>query len=365
MIKRISNNKTLYIDNEVRVEYKLGSLRIVRMTDDQLINEIGLMTKKTDYILSKIPLFERLLRLGPRYFEKAGENTFIFSMKGGLYLLDIINHRIEKIFTYARGTNNPLYFCSYVRKGIQEIVFGDYWGHDNKNNVGIYRYSHGIVKKISTIPGDKIDHIHRVEYDGYRDCYWIMTGDSDNGSGIWTLGYNATTPIPFLVGKQMYRTCVFFLTEKGFIYATDSQLERNHLYYVDCRMKTVKELAELPGSCIYGLSFYDETGKKHYCVSTVVETDSNVRNWRYYINNKLGRSIDDNYCHLFVGNMKKGFKEYWKIEKDFLPMALFQFGNILFPSQHVDEKIYFCPQACIESGTFELNISSDKERKNV
>jgi hypothetical protein len=132
-------------------------------------------------------------------------------------------------------------------------------------------------------------------------------------------------------------------------------MERNHIYSIDINTKNIIKLGDLPGSCIFGGTLISKKNNNtYYCFATAVEPNGNMPMWKYLLNNKPGTGIVDNFAHLIVGNEKKGFKEVWKCKKDVLPMALFQFGNLRFPTQHIGGKIFFCPQGCKEKGTFVL-----------
>lgn len=359
-VTRIYENDIIYIDETIRIEYKSGKLFFISTdsndgNSDKTISSFNLYKNVKNKIAESMGWSERLLRLEPRYMTRLSENVFLLSNQGKLILLDILRKKEKTVFTYGNGTRNPLYFFEYQKNGNREIVFGDYRGHDKNGNVGIYRYSNQSVVEIANISGDKVDHIHRVEYDDKRNIYWIYTGDTDAGSGIWTMPYNGRKPKPFITGLQQYRACVSFVNEDSILYATDSPMERNHIYSIDINTKNIIKLSNLPGSCIFGGTFISKKNSNiYYCFATAVEPNGNMPMWKYLLNNKPGTGIVDNFAHLIVGNEGNGFKEVWRSKKDVLPMALFQFGNLRFPTQRIAGKIFFCPQGCREKGTFVL-----------
>jgi len=348
-IKKVFDNRILYIDDEMRAEYSKGSISLVHKSTEKSNIRIHIYDNWLYKIASHVPLLERLLRLEPRYMEKVDNNTYILSNSGALLKIDVNTAKTSVIFKYAKGTKNPLSFCSYIRKNECEIVFGDYGGHDSQGNVGVYVYKNNCVKEIASIPGNIIDHIHRVEYDKYRDCYWIFTGDSDEGSAIWRLEVGNHVPAVFVHGNQQYRACVAHIQKKSIIYATDTPISGNSIYEVSIDDKSINKMTNMPGSCIYGAS---KNG--WFIFATTVEPDSTLPTIRYRLTNKLGSGIKDRYSHLIAGNKEVGFKEIWKTKKDWLPMWLFQFGNIRFPVQHTNE-LYFCPQSCKAKGTYCIN----------
>ena len=342
-IKQAFSNKVLYIDREVHAEYHRGKIVFLNK-DDEEISSIAINTGTAAKILSRNTWTERIFRLEPRYLSRVSSNKYIMSHNGRLYELDPEAGTMQKLFDYAKGTKNPLHFCSYTRNNTCEIVFGDYGGHDGMGNVGIYRLKNHAVTEISSIPGTTINHIHAVEYDKYRDCYWILTGDTDEGSGFWKVSYEGGEAEPFLLGKQKYRACFSFITEKEIFYATDTPLEENCLFKLDIESKRLTKLMDMPGSCIYGMRV---PGRENtLCFATAVEPDSSLPRWRYLCTYKLGAGIKDRKSHIFYGDPDSGFTEVWACMKDRLPMVLFQFGNVRFPTQLIENKVYICPQAC-------------------
>lgn len=355
-VVKVYDNPILYIDNEFHIEYKLGNILLKNNNNNSLINCISLGRSSKDRLFSSVPLTERLFRYEPRYIDRLYDMTFVLSEQGTLSTIDFQKSERKNIFTYSVGTKNPLHFCSYKRNERQEIVFGDYGGHDDNGNVGIYKYAENGVEEIAFIEGNRINHIHLVEYDEFRDCFWIFTGDTDEGSGIWKLDYNNQTPEPIVIGSQQYRSCVAYIGKDTILYATDSPIEMNHIYKLDIYTRKLTVLADLPGSCIYGKKIETNKNEYEYLFATAVEPDSTLSRIRYRLTRKLGAGIQDNYSHLVAGNIERGFIEIWKTKKDWLPLWLFQFGNIRFPEQRIKDYIYFCPQSSLDKGTYRIKM---------
>lgn len=340
-VDKVSQNRTLYIDDAVTVEFKSGSLLFIR--EGCLIKKIALNTSASLKLFGRISLVERLSRLEPRYLTKINDKEFVLSHNGKLTKIEPDTGRIETIFEYSEGTKNPLHFCKYRRNGEDEIVFGDYGGKDNDGNVGVFRveFADGWkVKKIASISSEIIDHIHAVKYDQYRDCYWIFSGDSDKGAGIWQLGYFDSQPSLLVGGEQKFRACVASIKENSILYATDSPNSQNYIIELDIDSKNTKIIEKIDGSCIYGFS--NDLGD---FLATTVEPDSLLPKWRYIFSYKLGAGIKSWYSFLYMLSGDKKCDVIWKGKKDIYPMLLFQFGNIRFPDQHVNDRVYFCPQS--------------------
>lgn len=345
VVKKAFKYRTLYIDNDIRVEYNGGRLYFVSAGSKGDTWKCCVETSFLMQFFAMVPICSRFLRCEPRCILRWSEKEFLVSHRGGLYKIDLQKKKCEILFRYSKGTNNPLYFCQFERKGERKIVFGDYGGHDENGRVGIYSYTNNGLKEIASFAREEIDHIHRVEYDQYRDCYWIFTGDTDERSGIWYMDYDEKKIMPYLVGKQKYRACVAFIEQNRMVYATDTPLEKNNIYSIRFDNKVVEELCNIPGPCIYGTRVRSND-RDAYCFSTSVEPDSSLPTWLYRITYRLGTGVRDKFSYVLIGNIEEGIGIVWKSRKDALPMWMFQFGNHRFPVQNVEGKVYFCAQSC-------------------
>ena len=356
-VKQLYRKRVIYIEDKLRIEYSNGKVYCIDNDTDRLLFQYSFEFAVIKKIISGISIVERLLRYEPRYAIRWSETEFLISCNGCLYKIDIALKKGERLFSYTKGTNNPLHFCVYIRNGVKEIVFGDYGGHDENGCVGIYRYSTNGLLEIAAFQKEQIDHVHRVEYDRYRDCYWIFTGDTDSASGIWHMGYSEEKATPFLVGNQKYRACVAFVDSDRILFATDSPYEKNYICSLNIADKTVDMICSIPGPCIYGTAVKNNVDDFIYCFSTSVEPDSSLPDFVYKFAYRLGAGVTDRYSYILAGNDKEGFHQIWKAKKDILPMWLFQFGNHRFPSQELRGRVYFCPQSCRKAkGTFVYNF---------
>ena len=360
--KQIYKNRTIYIEDQIRIEYKRGKIFCINNLTDQRLLQYDFGSTAFEKLVCSIPILERLFRLEPRHAVRWTKSEFLISLRGHLYKIDVASGVVEKVFSYAKGTNNPLHFCQYVRNGIQEMAFGDYNGHDENGCVGIYRYSNKGLDKIAAFVKNQVDHIHRVEFDQHRDCYWIFTGDKNSASGIWHMDYDGGAINPFLVGDQKYRACVAFIENEKILFATDTPFEQNHICSIDIAHKHIDTLCAIPGPCIYG-TIVPNGETSIYCISTSVEPDNSLPKYIYRVTYKLGAGVTDRYSYVLTGNAEEGFHKIWKTRKDILPMGLFQFGNHRFPSQTVNGKLFFCPQSCKgKGGTYVIDFSEKNDR---
>lgn len=174
--------------------------------------------------------------------------------------------------------------------------------------------------------------------------FWIMTGDNDKKAGIYRADCDFLRVEPINIGEQRYRAVVAFPYKDGIIYATDSVENENHLYVCESDNDYVaRQLFPINGSCIYGT----ET-KDYYVFSTTVEPPEG-RGIRALFSNKLGGGIKSRDVHL-VTVAKRDLSDIRivaKYRKDWLPMKLFQYGAVMFPSgQYRNEDLLIFPVAC-------------------
>ncbi len=292
--------------------------------------------------LSRSHICERAMRLGPRCATFLDENRALISIDGKVYLYNLKENAIELEHSYDRGMKNPLSFCEAILpSGEKEIYYGEYIWNREKGPVAIYRRKEK-WECVYKFPAHAIAHIHNIVYDVVREQFYILTGDEDNESGIWVADRGFTSVVPILRGKQCYRSCVAFATEEGLIYATDTPLETNYLYRVKLngnQCVSVEQCCQIPGSCIFGTETQDA-----YYFATTVEPDSTLSKWKYRTTYKLGAGIQDRYSHIIQVCKTGEVQDIYQEKKDFWPIWLFQFGNIQFPGNHLEE-LYFTGQS--------------------
>lgn len=352
----ISNKKILCKVGNYYISYKAGVLYRHRRLGGNAERLLSLPASKIKSVMVKNRLCERAFRLEPRLAMAISNSNFLLSFQGKVYCIDLEgNFDVEHL--YRDGMNNPLGFCFFDGR----VIYGEYFGNKNYEEVCIYeRNARGHWgMKYAFRPGEVL-HIHQIVPDTNRSCFWILTGDADSESGIWRADFDFRTVVPIFRGKQKYRSCFIIPTEEGLAFATDSPLEKNGIYYTKENSSGMWEkpqlIYELPGPCIYGTSLLN--GK--YVLATSVEPDSSVPSLQYSITDKLGKGVNDRFTHLVTGNPRDGFKELVKFKKDYYKMGLFQFGNVMFPNNIMENRCIFTGQALkkIDGKTVVVDIES-------
>lgn len=325
MASVFSNKRVLYYDGKDELSYLKGRLYFKRDTSKFKSVKIGDIKCKSIAI-------SRLMRLEPRCSAKVNDNCFLISWNGCIlnYCPATNSYNVEHV--YDRGMKNPLSFLSLenVETGENDVFYGEYIWNGNKGPVGIYKRSKGKWEKIYEFSAGLITHIHNIIYDSYRKQFIILTGDSDNDSGIWVADLSFSSVEALLIGSQQYRACVAFPAEEGIFFATDTPLEDNYIYYLPIDKKQPIGKPEkkfvMPGPCIYGTMLQ---GKMIFATS--VEPNSELPTWKYRMTYQLGRGVHSRRSSIIVGKQNGTFNVLTSFEKDKMPIWLFQFGNIVFP----------------------------------
>lgn len=328
MIKIISKFRLLYEDEKVCLFYHKGNVLVKRINKSSM-TKIHIPMSHINKFIVKIRLFERLLRLEPR-FAYMYNDEFLISFKGYLYRLNIDDKSFAVECKYRNGMNNPLSLCVCENEDNKRVLFGEYWGNGEREKVCIFQKKNNYKwEKVYSFAEESITHIHQIVYDKYRNVYWILTGDQDDESAIWKSDLDFNTVIPILQGSQKYRSCFLLPLQNGILYATDSPIHKNAIYFVDLNYKSIKiqKVFDMPGPCIYG----KKVNEDYIVLATSVEPDSTISSYRYIFSRKLGRGVLSNSSSIIFGSINDGFRIIASDKKDKLPMGLFQFGNFYFP----------------------------------
>ena len=336
MKKDVYKFKTLAVYGERVLLYKKGKIYIAnttKMYKADFVLRIPYSFRKRLFV--KFRLMERLMRLEPRLAIPINSNEFILSCGGNIYRIDVDKKELHFEFKLRATMNNPLMFA---KKSNGNILFGDYFSNNKHEEVSIYERFNGDWKKVYTFAAGLVYHIHGIVIDEKK--IFILTGDSDSESGIWYTNDNFKNVEKIVGGSQKYRTCVAFPYDGGLIYATDTPLEQNFLYFLKKtnNIFECKKIGELPGPCIYGTRIND-----NFYFATSVEPDARLKSSRYRFTYKLGPGVKDRYTHIYCYNSKNELSEVCNFKKDCFPMLLFQFGNCMFPNVELNDKLWFCP----------------------
>jgi hypothetical protein len=250
----------------------------------------------------------RLCRDGFHALAILNSGNLVAAVPGAIVTLNPGDTEFRSTFRVLRGTR-PLHITATPE---DHIFWGEYFDNPARDEVHIYASTdHGATWNVAyTFPRGAIRHVHNIVYDEWAKCFWVLTGDNGSECRILRASCDFRNVDVVLSGNQQARAVAMVPMPDGLYFATDTPLEPNHAYCLD-RAGKLTEVASLSSSSIYGCRVGDTV-----CFSTMVEPSQVNRD----PNVKLYSSADGR-------DWKSSL--HWK--KDFWPMSLFQYGNILLP----------------------------------
>lgn len=299
-----------------RERFILQKKNIIYLTDTKgEILEPLFTLKRSGYkrIISK---FGRLGERAARSDIRAGivfEDTLFFSDNGDCNAYNFMNKQKVCQHKHRTGMRSPLAYSVIedIRGFDNQVCYGEYFSNKNRETVNIWgkKYNSKEWTIVATFGAGEVRHIHGIFPDKWRNCVYVLTGDSNEESAIWIAHDNFRTMTRFISGDQQARSCQMIVNDEGFLYCTDSEYEENNLYKVqiDNNKYNREVISSFQGSIIFGASNGD-----NFFFSTTVEPD------------KGGQKSDNVIVFCIIDKGK--LVELFRAKKDYLPMKLFQYG---------------------------------------
>lgn len=210
----------------------------------------------------------------------------------------------------ARGTR-PLHI-TVVPDGT--IYWGEYFDNAAREEVHIYASNDdGLTWQVAhTFPKGAIRHVHNIVHDPWGNCLWILTGDYGDECRILRATCDLSRIETVMQGNQQARAVAAVPTQDALYFSSDTPLESNYIYRLD-RHDILTQIAAINSSSIYGC----RVGTRLF-FSTMVEPSEVNR---------------DRTVRVYGGDVPTA--DSWQPllawQKDFLSMALFQYGNAFLP----------------------------------
>jgi hypothetical protein len=275
-------------------------------------------------------IVDRILRLSPST-GLIHDNNFFVVRRSDIYRYDISKKCLFKEFTIPAGRRALSLSEMVLETGEKTIVFGEYFDNPNRDSVNIWgrQPGSGAWRKLATIPEGEIEHIHSVKQ--IQDDIWILTGDFEEAAGIWKSSNYLSTIRPIFRGRQQFRGAWIATLQGRIYYATDTQMERNHIYEIaglDHDRPDIHTCGTLEGS-----SIYDAQGVERQYFSTTVESGPPSGNFVLdMLDIRRGPGILSKTAHIMSIGSTGEIEIIYSANKDFLPFRLAQFGTFTFPS---------------------------------
>ena len=359
MISKISSHLSpiCFMPDSTLVCYQHGDIVLMKRYAE--IRRFSLFNNKKERLLGRYKIAHRLLRLGVRAAEVIDNEHVVLSIENELYELNIYTNKLSEGYYCGEGIR-PLIFTKVNSiNGFDDgLYFGGYLGNMGKNPVSVYhRVGVDQWEMVYTFPQGSINHVHNIVADPYRQCLWIFTGDFDKASAIWKVTDNFKRVERVVCNNQKYRGCVAYSLPEGLLYATDAPFTDDYIYLMNTDTFELKKIFPIGGSCIYGCKWKDQ-----YVFSSTVEGDGrNTPLMEFLFGRKRGAGIKDDYVHMYMGNLKDGFKEIYKEKKDCMPFYTFQFGVFKFPAGvNNTDTLYFQPVATRKNDLRMMSINQEE-----
>lgn len=285
-------------------------------------------------LMVKLRLASRLFRLevGPACDLMDGQNIIV-SQLGKIYRVNLDSGKIKYEFSLPHG-GRPLALTRVNVSGFaQGVYMGEYFSNASKGDARIfYRDITGRWATIHTFLAGTINHVHNIVPDPARECVYVLTGDFGDAACIWRARDGFQSIERLTEPGQNSRACWLQIETDHLLYATDTQLETNHLNKIPLdRPGTTdtQSLQVLGGSSIYRA----ETPSGTLVFSTAVEPDQ-VRGNKYIeiFSRRRGAGIQSENAHVYAGHSDTKLQPIFSAPKDFWPFRLFQFGSFQFPA---------------------------------
>lgn len=268
---------------------------------------------------ARFDLTKRAGRLG--YHDlKPFKNGYLGVQHGSIVWKDREEQRFSTAFQSFRGSR-PLGLFVHPTKA--KAYFGEYFANAAREEVYIYASDNGRDwYKAWTFEAGSIRHIHGLTWDPYRKGIWVLTGDSDQESGLWYTDDDFKSLSRVAGGTQKARAVEIIPVRDGLIVPMDSPLERNYIHLYDIPSGGFRVLSPLPGS-----AFHATATNGIYLVSTVTEPSTvNV--------------VD--YASVWGSLDGQRWKEISRFKKDLIPVKyqfIGRYAEVYFP--HGDNRSNF------------------------
>lgn len=260
-------------------------------------------------ISSKAALTSRLFRDGFHALSVLPSGNLVAAVPGALAILKAGETEFQVMHKIERGTR-PLHIATTPAG---RVFWGEYFDNAQRSEVHIFGSSDGgLTWDIAhTFPARSIRHVHNIVYDYWERCLWIFTGDHGSECKIIRASADLSSLDEVMAGSQQCRAVAALTGPEGIYFASDTPLEKNHIYLRD-RSGGVHKLESISSSSIYGCR-----NRNGIFFSTMVEP-SNVNRTR---NVKLVGSSNGT-----------DWEQVASWPKDHWSMQLFQYGNAFLPN---------------------------------
>lgn len=227
--------------------------------------------------------------------------------RGGVYSGLLSQGELTLSFRVKEGSR-PI---SLARGPDGTVYFGDYASNPHREEVRIYGSSDMRAwRTVHVFPKGEIRHVHGIFHDPYASGFWILTGDFGDEAGFLWASEDFSEVKWIKRGSQAVRAYTVLPLKNGIVYATDTEIEKNAIFFMSRDGSRLQKLHDLESSSFHATKLGD-----WFVFSTVCEPSA--------LN-------DRTHLHLWASRDLKEWKKWGSFRKDRWPFLL-QFGNLFFP----------------------------------
>jgi len=293
----------------------------------------SLPTTAAQSLIPRVRLVERILRSSCHAACTLDENHILVSRRDEIWKIDTRSGRCELdlLIPYKR---KALQLSQVELNADKCIGFGEYFDNVERGEVRVWirRCEPSAQWKIAGQFGpNEIYHVHNLVWLDAKRKVLVLTGDFEHEAAIWEASNCLNSFAPILRGSQRHRACWMWASLSGTVfYATDSQLEENHVIGLDLNSAhpTPRVLSSIEGSSIYA-----GFGIDYAVFSTSVEPSApSGRFIADLVSRQRGPGIRSNEAKIVSLASDGTTLEFFSAKKDAWPFRLAQFGTFMFPN---------------------------------
>lgn len=314
--------------------------------------------KKWRDIAGSSRLLARILRLGISSMITIDDILGFVSIGSEIYRIDLETRTIELDFLIPKGRKTlSLSIIPHPDGSGSALVFGDYYANLSGPMLGGRRatpepdFVNIWIRRLDETSGTgrgwevlerfedhTIDHVHAVVALNNGAEIYALLGDTGANVGFWRWDGQARRFLPFAVGHQEFRATWVDGQAGALLYASDTQIEPNHLLLLSPGQEAPTRIAPIEGSSIYA-------GLVPGGVVFSSSVEPGIPSGRFLkdaLETKPGPGILSNQAKLYhFDHSTRSLSTVLAAKKDWVPSRLGQFGSFMMPSgmENLDGRI--------------------------
>lgn len=282
-------------------------------------------------------LVTRILRFEIRSSVMVDEDTLLLVQRDRIFALTLSSGEWRLDFQIPDGRRLLALSAVTQADGSRAACFGEYLHNRDGSAVRIWRRDPGGTwTSPAAFPPGTVEHVHNiVETPDGR--VWVLVGDMDHCPGLWRSDLTLERLEPIATGAQRYRACWLWQAPDGIChYATDSNIEPNHLMRLSGASDSFEQGEPLAGSSIHAAC-----SKRYVAFATSLEPGYFTGNTiRAITTRRPGPAFVGDSAHIHI--IQDGRLEtVLSARMDGWPLTLAQFPNFYFPAGPMpDDRFY-------------------------